>query len=119
MAKTIYKSIDQYIGTFPEDVQKILKQVRQTIKEAAPDAEETINYQIPTFKLNGNLVHFAAFNNHIGFYPAPSGLKAFKKELSDYKSSKGSVQFPLDKPIPLSLIKKIVKFRVKESSPKR
>lgn len=73
MAKTIYKSIDQYIGTFPEDVQKILKQVRQTIKEAAPDAEETINYQIPTFKLNGNLVHFAAFKNHIGFYPAPSG----------------------------------------------
>jgi uncharacterized protein YdhG (YjbR/CyaY superfamily) len=110
-----FKTIDEYIKTFPGDIQKILKQIRQTIKEAAPGAEETINYQIPTFKFNGNLVHFAAFKNHIGFYPAPSGLKAFKKEISSYKSSKGSVQFPLDKPIPLSLIKKIVTYRVKEN----
>ncbi|HCY76787.1 MAG TPA: hypothetical protein DHV28_12775 [Ignavibacteriales bacterium] len=115
MAKTNLKSVDEYIKTFPADIQKILKQVRETIKKAAPEAEETINYQIPTFKLNGNLVHFAAFKNHIGFYPAPSGLKKFQKELSDYKSSKGSVQFPIDKPIPLALIIKIVKSRVKEN----
>ncbi|MBE0539058.1 MAG: DUF1801 domain-containing protein [Ignavibacterium sp.] len=115
MAKTNLKSVDEYIKTFPADIQKILKQVSQTIKKAAPEAEETINYQIPTFKLNGNLVHFAAFKNHIGFYPAPSGLKAFQKELSDYKSSKGPVQFPIDKPIPLALIIKIVKYRVKEN----
>ncbi len=118
MAKTNFKSIDEYIKTFPVYVQKILKQVRQTIKEAAPESEETINYQIPTFKLNGNLVHFAAFKNHIGFYPAPSGQKAFEKELSVYKSGKGSVQFPLDKPIPLALIKRIVQYRVKENSSK-
>lgn len=118
MAKTNFKSIDEYIKTFPVYVQKILKQVRQTIKEAAPEAEETINYQIPTFKLNGNLVHFAAFKNHIGFYPAPSGHKAFEKELSVYKSGKGSVQFPLDKPMPLALIKRIVQYRVKENSSK-
>src|SRR5574338_694349 len=119
MAKTNFKSIDEYIKTFPVYVQKILKQVRQTIKEAAPEAEETINYQIPTFKLNGNLVHFAAFKNHIGFYPAPSGLKAFKKEISKYKSSKGSVQFQIDEPIPLTLISRIVKYRVKENSSKK
>lgn len=111
-----FETIDEYIKTFPNDVQKILEQVRQTIKEAAPDAEEAISYQIPTFKLNGNLVHFAAFKNHIGFYPAPSGQKAFEKDLSVYKSGKGSVQFPIDKPMPLSLIKKIVKYRVKENS---
>jgi uncharacterized protein YdhG (YjbR/CyaY superfamily) len=119
MAKTIYKSIDQYIGTFPEDVQKILKQVRQIIKEAAPDAEETINYQIPTFKLNGNLVHFAAFKNHIGFYPTPSGQKAFQKELSIYKGGKGSIQFPINEPMPLDLIKKIVRYRAKEAFKKK
>lgn len=126
MAKTNFsvrspsdKTVDEYIKTFPADIQKILKQVRQTIKEAAPEAEETINYQIPTFKLNGNLVHFAAFKNHIGFYPAPSGLKAFQKELSDYKSSKGSVQFPIDQPVPVSLISRIVKYRVKENSLKK
>jgi uncharacterized protein YdhG (YjbR/CyaY superfamily) len=119
MAKTNYKSVDEYISTFPKDIQKILEQVRQTIKKSAPEAEETINYQIPTFKLNGNLVHFAAFKNHIGFYPAPSGLKAFKKEISNYKSSKGSVQFPIDEPIPASLITKIVKYRVKENSLKK
>ena len=116
MAKTNFKSVDEYITSFPKDVQKKLESIRQIINISAPEAEETINYQIPTFKLNGNLVHFAAFKSHIGFYPAPSGLKAFKKEISSYKSSKGSVQFPLDKPIPLSLIKKIVKYRVKENS---
>jgi uncharacterized protein YdhG (YjbR/CyaY superfamily) len=118
MAKTNFKSIEEYIKTFPAEIQKILQQVRETIKKAAPEAEETINYQIPTFKLNGNLVHFAAFKNHIGFYPAPSGQKAFEKELSVYKSGKGSVQFPLDKPIPLALIKRIVQYRVKENSSK-
>jgi uncharacterized protein YdhG (YjbR/CyaY superfamily) len=111
-----FETIDEYIQTFPKDTQKILEQVRQTIKEAAPDAEEAISYQIPTFKLNGNLVHFAAFKNHIGFYPAPSGQKAFEKELSVYKSGKGSIQFPIHKPMPLALIKKIVKYRVKENS---
>jgi len=118
MAKTNFKSVEEYIKTFPAEIQKILQQVRETIKKAAPEAEETINYQIPTFKLNGNLVHFAAFKNHIGFYPAPSGHKAFEKELSVYKSGKGSVQFPLDKPIPLALIKRIVQYRVKENSSK-
>lgn len=118
MAKTNFKSIEEYIKTFPAEIQKILQQVRETIKKAAPEAEETINYQIPTFKLNGNLVHFAAFKNHIGFYPAPSGQKAFEKELSVYKSGKGSVQFPLDKPMPLALIKRIVQYRVKENSSK-
>jgi len=113
--KNKFNTIDEYISTFPDDIQNILQKIRQTIKEAAPDAEEAISYQIPTFKLNGNLVHFAAFKNHVGFYPAPSGQKVFQKELSVYKSGKGSVQFPLDKPIPLSLIKKIVKYRVKEN----
>ena len=117
-SKQKFQTIDEYIKTFPKDIQKILESVRQAIKNAAPEAEETINYQIPTFKLNGNLVHFAAFKNHIGFYPTPSGQKAFQKELSIYKSGKGSVQFPLDKPIPLSLIKKIVQYRVKENSAK-
>ncbi|QQS36034.1 MAG: DUF1801 domain-containing protein [Ignavibacteriales bacterium] len=116
--KTV-KSIDDYIKNFPQEIQKILEQVRQAIINSAPEAEETINYQIPTFKLNGNLVHFAAFKNHIGFYPAPSGLKAFRKEISKYKSSKGSVQFPIDEPMPLSLISKIVKYRVKENSSKK
>lgn len=114
-SKQKFQIIDEYIKTFPKDIQKILESVRQTIKNAAPGAEETINYQIPTFKLNGNLVHFAAFKNHIGFYPTPSGQKAFQKELSIYKSGKGSVQFPIDKPMPLSLIQKIVKHRVKEN----
>jgi uncharacterized protein YdhG (YjbR/CyaY superfamily) len=115
MAQTKYNSIDEYISTFPKGVQKILEEVRETIKKAAPNAEEAISYQIPTFKLYGNLVHFAAFKNHIGFYPAPSGQEAFKKELSVFKNGKGSVQFPIDKPMPLKLIIKIVKYRVKES----
>lgn len=110
-----FKTMDEYISTFPEDVQRILKELRQTIKKAAPDAEETINYQMPTFTLNGNLVHFAAFENHIGFYPTPSGIEAFKKELSGYKGAKGSVQFPIDEPLPLPLIRRIVEYRVKEN----
>jgi uncharacterized protein YdhG (YjbR/CyaY superfamily) len=109
------KSIDRYIAGFPQDVQIILNKVRSAIQEAAPDAEETINYGIPTFTLKGNLVHFAAYKNHIGFYPAPSGIEKFKNELSVYKGAKGSVQFPLDEPIPLDLISQIVKFRVKEN----
>ena len=117
-SKQKFQTIDEYIKTFPKDIQKILESFRQTIKNAAPEAEEAISYQIPTFKLKGNLVHFAAFKNHIGFYPTPSGQKAFQKELAVYKSGKGSVQFPLDKPIPLSLIKKIVQYRVKENSAK-
>jgi len=110
-----FKTIDEYISTFPEDVRNILNTLRQTIKEVAPDAQETINYQIPTFTLHGNLVHFAAFKNHIGFYPTPSGMEAFKKELSSYKSAKGSVQFPIDQALPLPLIRRIVEYRVKEN----
>ena len=109
------QNIDQYIASFPNDVQEILEKIRMTIRKAAPDAEETINYQIPTFTLKGNLVHFAAFKEHIGFYPTPTGIDKFKKELSVYERAKGSVKFPLDQPIPFDLIGKIVKFRVKEN----
>lgn len=108
-------TIDDYIASFPRDVQALLEQIRQTIKTAAPTATETINYQMPTFVLQGNLVHFAAFKTHIGFYPTPTGIEKFQKELSVYKGAKGSVQFPLDQPMPLTLISKIVKFRVKEN----
>lgn len=114
-----YKTIDEYINTFPEDVRQILSELRKAIKEAAPQAEETINYQMPTFTLNGNLVHFAAFKNHIGFYPTPTGIEAFKKELAPYKGAKGSVQFPIDQPLPLPLIRKIVAYRVKENLEKK
>lgn len=107
--------IDTYIGQFPAEVQEILQEIRQVIKEAAPEAEERISYQMPTFYLGGNLVHFAAYKNHIGFYPAPSGIEKFKQELSKYKSAKGSVQFPLNQPIPFNLIGKIVRFRVAEN----
>lgn len=110
-----YNTIDEYIAQFPEDIQKILTQFRMVIKEVAPDAEEKISYQLPTFYLNGNLVHFAAFKNHIGFYPAPNGIEKFKEELSQYKGGKGSVQFPLDQPIPYDLIRRITLFRVKEN----
>ncbi len=109
------QNIDEYIAGFPQDIQEILERIRSTIKTAAPDAEETINYQIPTFTLKGNLVHFAAFKKHIGFYPTPTGIEKFKTELSVYEGAKGSVKFPLDKPIPFELINKIVKFRVKEN----
>jgi len=108
-------TIDEYIAGFPPDVQEKLQKVRATIKKAAPKAEETIKYRMPTFLLNGNLVYFAAYKHHIGFYPVPSGLEQFKAELAPYKTSKGAVQFPLDKPIPYPLITKIVKFRVKEN----
>ena len=114
MNKTPPKNMDEYISLFPTDVQTILEKIRLTIKKAAPTAQETINYQMPTFTIHGNLVHFAAFKNHIGFYPTPSGIENFKKELSVYEGAKGSVRFPLDKPIPYALIGKIVKFRVKE-----
>lgn len=108
------RNIDEYIARFPHDVRETLEQIRTTIKKAAPDAKEAIKYRIPTFVLDENLVHFAAFKNHVGFYPTPSGIEKFKDELSSYEGAKGSVQFPLDKPIPLSLIRKIVTFRVKE-----
>lgn len=108
-------TIDEYISVFPEDVQEILQLIRATIQKAAPEAKEAIKYAIPTFVLKGNLVHFAAYKNHIGFYPAPSGLQAFKEELSGYKGAKGSVQFPLDMSLPLELIGEIVAFRVKEN----
>jgi uncharacterized protein YdhG (YjbR/CyaY superfamily) len=114
-----YKTIDEYIKSFPKDVQTILMEMRLTIKKAAPEATEAISYQMPTFKLNGNLVHFAAFKNHIGFYPVPSGIEAFKEELSPYISGKGTAQFPLDKPIPYELVEKIVAFRVKENLAKK
>jgi len=109
------KDVDKYIAISPPNVRQILEKIRLTIREAAPDAEEKISYRMPTFYLKGNLVHFAAFKNHIGFYPTPSGIERFKQEISAYKSSKGAVQFPLDQPIPYDLISKIVKFRVKEN----
>jgi uncharacterized protein YdhG (YjbR/CyaY superfamily) len=116
MQYTKAKNIDEYIASFPEPQKGKLKQIRKLVAEFAPDAEETISYQMPTFKLNGkNLLHFAAFDHHIGFYPIPSGIEAFKKELSGYKQGKGSVQFPLDKPLPLEVIGRIVEFRVKEN----
>lgn len=112
-------TIDEYIKTFPKEIQVILEKMRQTIRKSAPQASETISYRMPTFKLNGNLVHFAAFKHHVGFYPTPSAILKFKKELSPYKFAKGSTQFPLDKPIPIALVKKIVAFRVKENLKKK
>ena len=109
------KNITDYISRFPPEIQTLLEKIRITIRKAAPGAEETISYGIPTFRLNGNLVHFAAFKKHVGFYPAPSAIRAFQNELATYKSSKGAVQFPVEKPIPQTLISKIVKFRVKEN----
>ena len=119
MKQAEFKTIDEYIKTFPQNVQEILKRIRQIVHELAPEAIEAISYQMPTFKLGGkNLVHFAAFQHHIGFYPAPSGTKAFEKEIESYKHAKGSIQFQLDEPIPYDLIKKIVQFRVKEQNTK-
>lgn len=109
------ENIDEYIAGFPSDMQKILGKMRSTIRKAAPGAEEAIKYQIPTFTLKGNLVHFAAFKKHVGFYPAPTGIEKFKKELSVYEGGKGTIKFPLGKPIPFDLISRIVKFRVKEN----
>ena len=113
--QAVPNQLDEYIAAFPPEVQEVLRKVRATIREAAPGAQETISYRIPTFVLKGNLVHFAAFKKHIGFYPTPTGIAKFKEELSGYESAKGSVQFPLDKPMPLALIGKIVKFRVREN----
>jgi uncharacterized protein YdhG (YjbR/CyaY superfamily) len=107
-------SIDEYIAGFSPDIQQVLEQIRNAIRAIAPDAEETIKYRMPTFVLHENLVHFAAYTKHVGFYPTPSGISKFKDELSPYNSAKGSVQFPIDEPIPLTLIKNIVRFRVKE-----
>jgi uncharacterized protein YdhG (YjbR/CyaY superfamily) len=113
--QTAIGSIDEYIAGFPPEVQEILEQVRTTIREAAPGAEETIKYGIPTFMLKGNLVHFAAYRKHLGFYPTPSAVDRFKDELSAYVGAKGSVQFPLDEAIPFDLIRRIVEFRVEEN----
>jgi len=110
------QTVEEYIAAQPPRARKALTALRRAIKAAAPGATQTINYGIPTFQLQGNLVHFAAFERHIGFYPTPSGIAAFKKELSKYVSAKGSVQFPLDKPMPLALITRIVKFRAKEQA---
>jgi len=112
------KTIDEYIARYPHDVAQILTQIRSVIKESAPGAVEKISYQMPTFYLNGNLVHFAAFEKHIGFYPTPSGIEAFKDEIARYKWSKGAVQFPIDEPMPYDLIRRIVAFRVAENSKK-
>ena len=110
--------IDQYISTFPENIQAILKKVRSTIQAAAPEAVEDIKYGMPAYMLNGKLVYFAAFKNHIGLYALPSGNKEFEKELKEYKTGKGSIQFPLNQPMPLKLITKIVKFRIAENKAK-
>jgi uncharacterized protein YdhG (YjbR/CyaY superfamily) len=115
MNKRIPKNIDDYVDRFPKEVQQLLKKMRLTIKKAAPKAKETISYGIPAFTLNGLLVWFAAFKSHIGFYPRASAIAAFKKELSAYKGAKGSVQFPFDEQLPLALVSRIVKFRVKEN----
>ncbi len=113
--KPVFNTIDEYIAEFPADVQVRLADMRTTIRDAAPEAEEIISYQMPTFRLKGNLVHFAGYKGHIGFYPAPSGIEAFKDELAGYKGAKGSVQFPLDQPLPLDLVRRIVQFRVAEN----
>lgn len=118
MNNTKPQNIDEYIEQFPADIQAILQEVRQTIREAAPQAREKISYQMPTFDLHGNLVHFGAHKEHIGFYPTPSGIEAFASELAGYESSKGAVKFPLDQPIPLDLVGRIVKFRVEENQKK-
>jgi uncharacterized protein YdhG (YjbR/CyaY superfamily) len=117
--KKEYSSIDEYIRSFPEHIQKKLDEIRKAIKGQVPEAQEKISYQIPTFFLNGNLVHFAGYETHIGFYPGANGIDAFKTELSAYKTGKGSVQFPIEAPLPIGLIKKIVNFRVKENMKKK
>lgn len=109
------KTIDEYIAGFPAEVQAILEKIRETVRKVAPEAEEAISYRIPTFRLNGNLVHFAGFKNHIGFYPTPRGIEEFEGALTPYKQGKGSVQFPLNQPIPYNLIARITKFRVEQN----
>lgn len=113
--KKQFTTIDEYIATFPADVQVTLQKLRETIQQAAPDAEEAISYGMPTFKLHGNLVYFAAFKNHFGFYPTPSPIETFADELSPYKVSKGAIQFPKDQPLPLDLVRRIVEFRVQQT----
>ncbi len=115
MIKNDFKTIDEYIATQPKDVAILLEKVRKTIQKAAPEATEAISYAIPTFKLYGNLVHFANFKNHIGFYPGASGVENFKEDLTQYNFSKGTIQFQLTEPIPFDLIEKITKFRVEEN----
>ena len=116
MRKRRFVTIDEYIASFPKEIQKILENIRKTINASVPNATETISYQMPTFRLNGILVHFAAHKNHIGFYPTPSAITEFSKELGNYEFSKGSIKFPINEPIPLNLIKRIVEFRVKENT---
>jgi len=113
-----FKTVDEYFSVFPADTPKMLEQLRTTIKQVAPKAEEVISYNMPAFKQNGMLVYYAAYKNHIGFYPTSSPMKAFKKELAGYKTSKGAIQFPIDKTIPKTLVKNIVKFRAKENAEK-
>jgi uncharacterized protein YdhG (YjbR/CyaY superfamily) len=119
MEKHTFETIDEYMNAFHGETKNILQKIRDIVKEAAPDATETINYGIPTFKQDGNLVHFAAYKNHIGFYPSPSGMEEFKKEVALYKTGKGTMQFSLDKPIPYDLISEIVRFRVEENKFKK
>lgn len=116
---TTPSTIEEYIAGFPKETQNILQKLRQAIKETAPQAEETIRWQMPTYKLNGNLVHFAAYKTHIGFYPEPSAIEAFKEKLSTYRTTKGAIQFPISKPLPLDLVKEIVSFRIKENLEKK
>ncbi len=117
--KNKIENIDEYISNFPKKIQIKLEQIRKTIRKAAPDAKEVISYQMPAFKMNGVLVYFAAFKNHIGFFPTSSPIKKFSKELSSYETRKGTIKFPLDKKIPLNLITKITKFRLKEDLEKQ
>jgi len=119
MNRKMAKNVDEYVDRCPGEVQRLLTRMRLTIRKAAPEAKEKISYGIPTLALNGNLVHFAVFKNHIGFYPTPSAIAAFSKQLSSYQHSKGAVQFPLDEPLPLALVSRMVRFRVKEQLSKR
>lgn len=119
MEKQKYQTVDEYIADFPENVQLYLKKFRSLIKSVAAEAEESISYNMPAYKLYGPLVYFAGYKNHIGFYATPTGHQAFEKELSKYKAGKGSVQFPLDEPLPIELIKKIVQFRATENLNKK
>lgn len=114
-SRKVPSSIDDYIGAFPEDVRRRLRDLRAAIRAAAPDAEERISYRMPAFTLNGNLVYFAAFKDHIGFFPTASGVAAFKRDLAPYETSKGTVRFPFDRPLPLKLIARIVRFRAAEN----
>ena len=118
-SKKLFKTIDECIATFPKNVQIILEELRQAIRESASQAEEAISYQMPAFKFNGILVWFAVFKNHVGFYPKTSAIEAFKKELSGYETSRGTIKFPINKPIPFDLVKKIVRYRVKENLGKK